>query len=70
MSKIQQEMTTWRQKDASILRTQLQQTQQELQKARVDLAFGRSAKPSVIQVLRRRAARLKTLIRAKEIINV
>lgn len=67
MSKIQQELINLRQKEVGVLKLQLKQVQQELQKARVDLAFGRLPKSSTIPELRLRVARLQTVLRSKEI---
>lgn len=67
MSKVAKELDQLRQKDVKALQLQLVELQTALQKARVDLAFGRLPKTTVVSQSRRQIARLKTVLQEKEL---
>lgn len=69
MAKAIKEKETLRQKDASVLRKELAEVRVALQKARVDLAFGRLPKTSQVSELRKQVARLETILKEKESTN-
>ncbi len=60
------ENTKLRDKDLKALRTDLTESQTSLQKARVELAFGRLKDVSQLNKLRKSIARLQTLLHEKE----
>ncbi len=66
MAKTKQNLESLRSKDAKTLRTDLSKVNTELQKARVDLAFGRLKKTSTINELRKQIARLQTFLSEQE----
>ncbi len=66
MAKTTQDFTKLREKDAKALRTELSTAQADLQKARVDLAFGRLKDVSRVSKLRKQVARIQTLLHEKE----
>lgn len=69
MAKISKELEELRQKDRPALQKELADTRIALQKARIDVAFGRLPKTSSVGVLRRRIARVQTLLKAQEVKN-
>ncbi len=69
MPKVKQELDNLRQKDLTALRRELTESQQTLQKSRVELAFGRLPNVSTINRLRRQIARVQTIISEKEASN-
>lgn len=64
--KLKQELQKLRTQDAKVLRQERDKTQIALQKAKVDLAFGRATKPSAIRELRKQIARVETVLQEKE----
>lgn len=66
MSKIAQQLESLRQKDVKALRQELKEAQAQLQKSRVDLAFGHANKPSELRSTRKQIARLQTILQEKE----
>ena len=70
MPKLKQDMKQLREKDVKSLRTELAASQTDLQKARVNFAFGRLKDTSNLNALRKNIARLQTLLREKEHTNV
>jgi ribosomal protein L29 len=69
MAKIKQMIETLRKKDAKALRAELADLKIQLQKARVDMAFGRMTKPSTIVGLRKQIARIQTILKEQEAVN-
>lgn len=69
MTKSQQELTTLRQKDQKSLLKELSESRLALQKARVELAFGRLKKTSTINELKKKIARIETVSRTLEVTN-
>ncbi len=69
MAKLKLQRETIRSKQSPALAEQLAETQLKLQKARVDLAFGRLTKPATISQLRKEVARLQTILKEKEMTN-
>lgn len=70
MANIKQQLEGLRKKDTKALMAELATVQAELQKARVNIAFGRLTKPSVITELRKQAARIQTVLKQQEAQNV
>ncbi len=66
MAKPTSELEQLRQKDLTVLNRELQECNLKLQRSTVDLAFGRLPKTSQIRLLRRQIARLKTVLKEKE----
>lgn len=66
MSKLAKALETLRQKESKVLVKELTEAQTALQKARVDLAFGRLPNNAQIDQLRKQIARIKTVLKQKE----
>lgn len=69
MAKTKQVLETLRQKDVKTLRAELSDNQTKLQKARVDLAFGRLKTHSTVNDLRKTVARIQTVLKEQEAQN-
>lgn len=69
MAKISKILEQLRLKEAAALRKELTDAQVALQKARVDVAFGRLPKTSQIELFRKQVARIQTVLKEKEAVN-
>lgn len=69
MAKVTNTLETLRQKDVKALQQELADVRVALQKARVDLAFGRLPKPSEVMKMRKQIARIQTVLSEKEAVN-
>lgn len=69
MAKIKQSLETLRKKDAKALRAELVDLKAQLQKARVDIGFGRTTKTAAMTELRKQIARIQTILKEQEAVN-
>jgi ribosomal protein L29 len=69
MATTMQTLESLRTKDAKALRAELADLQSQLQKARVDIGFGRTTKTSMLPELRKQAARIQTILKEQEASN-
>lgn len=66
MAKLTPDMKQLREKDVKTLRAELAANQTDLQKARVNFAFGRLKNTASLNAMRKNTARLQTLLHEKE----